>query len=129
MKSRRGQPAPHVGSKINESGTAPGGPASLFRVKRWVVLPGYLDRLKYRKAMVAMSVGPVDRLWLRVEAGLRRDEVDAFLLALRREGALEVLPAGLPSPIPSFKPPPGVRPGFMPRLRHWLQGGGAPADR
>ena len=130
MYTPMGKPAAPAGTpdEVPVRGIADG-PMNVYRVTRWVSLAGELDQLKYRKAVVAMSVGPVDRRWLTAEAGLRRKEVDALLLLLQQEGALDVLPAPLSPTIDSFDPPPGVRAGFMPRLRHWLQGGGIASPR
>lgn len=63
-----------------------------FLVNRWVPLSGELDQLKFRRAMNAMSVSPVNRQWLLTEGGLTRREVGALLRQLDSEYALTTWP-------------------------------------
>jgi hypothetical protein len=97
---------------------------NMFRVTRLVALSGKFDQLKYRKAVSAMSVCPVDHRWLASNAGLSRGEALALLRQLQREGALAIVP---PLAGPAREPMPTsatVRPDFKSRMRQWLLGGG-----
>jgi len=65
-----------------------------FRLAQWVMLTEKYDHLKYRRALTAMSVGPVDRNWLIQACGLSPRETKALLQELLRANALIVVPNG-----------------------------------
>lgn len=77
----------------DEIGHAPGLLAmdSLFQLGHWVSLPAPFDRLKFRRALTAMSVGPVDHDWLSTQTGLTAGEASALLQQLQAQDALIVL--------------------------------------
>lgn len=76
---------------------------STFQLTHWVALADRFDQLRFRRALTAMSVVPVDRQWLSDACGLSRQETRALLQALRLSDALVVLPAmiGRTSPTPT----------------------------
>ena len=58
---------------------------SSYRISGLFTLPPSFDRMKFRKALNAMSVHAVSRRWLRDEAGLAEREIDALLSLLEGE--------------------------------------------
>jgi hypothetical protein len=98
---------------------------NFFRIDRWIALEGDLNRLRFRRAMSAMSVGAVDENWLTRRAGLSSQEVRAFLGALRKAGVLIELPENVLDPISAVPrkrstrtPGPGST--LSQQLRRWL---------
>lgn len=73
-----------------------------YRISRLPRLPAPIDRMKFRKALSAMSVHPVNRSWLQSEAGLSSHEVDSLLTTLGHAGVLE-------GPFPDEHPQPARR--------------------
>jgi hypothetical protein len=61
-----------------------------FRITAWVSLPSRFDSLKFRRAMMAMSVDAAAPARLEREAGLTRDDLRLLLAALEEAGVLEV---------------------------------------
>lgn len=61
---------------------------SSYRISGLFTLPPSFDRMKFRKALNAMSVHAVSRRWLRDEAGLAEREIDALLSLLEAAGVL-----------------------------------------
>lgn len=73
-----------------------------YRISRLPRLPAPIDRMKFRKALSAMSVHPVNRSWLQSEAGLSPHEVDSLLTTLGHAGVLEgPFPDDDPAPRPA----------------------------
>lgn len=64
-----------------------------FQLTHWVALAERFDQLRFRRALTAMSVVPVDRQWLSKACGLSPQETQALLQALLLANALVVLPA------------------------------------
>lgn len=93
---------------------------STFQLTHWVALADRFDQLRFRRALTAMSVGPVDRQWLADACGLSRHETRALLQALHLADALIVLPTTIAR---TSSPP--TRGGRLPwaalhrRLRRW----------
>lgn len=61
---------------------------SSYRISSLFALPPAFDRIKFRKAMNAMSVHAVSRRWLQADAGLDAREVDSLLSLLDEAGVL-----------------------------------------
>lgn len=59
-----------------------------YRINRLPTLPAQIDRMRFRKAVMAMSVHAVNRRWLQAEAGLGDSEVDSLLSMLDGAGVL-----------------------------------------
>lgn len=95
-----------------------------FRLAQWIMLAEKFDQLKYRRALTAMSVGPVDSDWLTQECGLSLRETRALLRELQRANALIVLPPAANDEAKAVDAPivpaPRGLPATMRRLRRWL---------
>jgi hypothetical protein len=65
---------------------------SSYRISSLPKLPPPIDRMRFRKAVTAMSVHPVNRRWLLAEAGLDESEVDSLLSMLDEAGVLLSVP-------------------------------------
>lgn len=94
-----------------------------YRIRRWPSSDGGLDQLRFRKALTAMSVRPVDLDWLTSRSGLTQAEAAMLLERLGGEGALviELRNAVRPgAPLESAALPAGWRQ----RLGAWLLRGG-----
>lgn len=59
-----------------------------YRINSLPTLPAQIDRMRFRKAVMAMSVHAVNRRWLQAEAGLGESEVDSLLSMLDGAGVL-----------------------------------------
>ena len=101
-----------------------------FRLIHWAELPHEFDQLKFRRAMSAMSAGPVGSDQLSRECGLNRKELLALLRTLITVGAITVHPSkqggrgrGGSQTSCAKAAPHTVRP-MMSRLRNWLMAGG-----
>jgi len=70
--------------------TAGGHNMNRIRLLFWADLPAEFHQLRFRRAMAAMSARPIDEHRLSRECGIDRQEMPAFLVALRRAGAIAV---------------------------------------
>jgi hypothetical protein len=78
--------------------TRPAGPAAhvrgadlIFRLKAWPRLPESDRTAEIYRMLSVMSSQPVNRRWLVERSGLAAQQLDALLVQLVREGALEVI--------------------------------------
>lgn len=67
-----------------------------YRINSLPTLPAQIDRMRFRKAVTAMSVNAVNRRWLQAEAGLDESEVDSLLSMLDEAGVLLSVPDNEP---------------------------------
>jgi len=74
-----------------------------YRISSLFTLPPSFDRMKFRKALNAMSVHAVSRRWLLADAGLDAREVDSLLSLLEGAG---VLLGPFPDASDEMPPPP-----------------------
>lgn len=98
-----------------------------YRISRWVDLSGQFDQLRFRKTLMAMSVGVVDQQWMAREGGLGPQEQHALLRQLHSEGVLVEVPIPtLDSSAESFfeTPPRRTSAGLMAQVGRWLLAGG-----
>lgn len=67
-----------------------------YRINSFPTLPAPINRMRFRKAVTAMSVHAVNRRWLQAEAGLGDSEVDSLLSVLDGAGVLLSVQDGEP---------------------------------
>lgn len=71
-----------------------------YRINGLPTLPAQINRMRFRKAVTAMSVHAVNRRWLQAEAGLGDSEVDSLLSVLDGAGVLLSVQDGEPEQTP-----------------------------